>query len=100
MVKELMAAPDVPAQPAAMPTAPTMPEPEPPMPSAPARDPLIEIDGIGPMTQERLYAGGIETFAQLAGTDPELLRMLVGPAVTRRYNVEDWIEEARQRRNS
>jgi predicted flap endonuclease-1-like 5' DNA nuclease len=57
----------------------------------------VEIRGIGPGTQERLYAAGIKTFAQLAQADPEQVKELAGAAVTRRYAVEDWIEEARQR---
>ena len=65
----------------------------------PANDPLIEINGIGPSTQERLYEAGIKTFAQLAEMDAETLRTIAGSAVTRRYDVEDWIEEARQRRS-
>jgi predicted flap endonuclease-1-like 5' DNA nuclease len=62
-------------------------------------DPLIGISGIGPSTQDRLYAAGIKTFAQLADADPDTLREIAGAAVTRRYNVQDWIEEARQRRS-
>ncbi len=108
LVKQMLAAEEAPA--ASMST--TMPAPEaekpeasmPPTPSepqagAPGNDPLIEINGIGPSTQERLYEAGIKTFADLAAAESDTLRSIAGNAVTRRYDVEDWIEEARQRRS-
>jgi len=70
---------------------------EAPEPEAPDGDPLVDLNGIGPGTQQRLYAAGIKTFAALANASPDMLRELAGPAVTRRYHVEDWIEEARRR---
>ena len=111
LVKQLLAdqevaaasAPFVPEKaPAQVPSlpAPKMAEeaPSEPQVAAPETDPLIDINGIGPGTQQRLFDAGIKTFAQLASMDPDTLREIAGAAVTRRYNVEDWIEEARQRR--
>ena len=110
LVKQMSAAeaaPEAPAAPAAQQmaevpaVAPMTPSDAPDsLPdSLPDSDPLIEINGIGPSTQERLYEAGIKTFAQLAGMHPDALRTAAGSAVTRRYDVEDWIEEARQRRS-
>jgi predicted flap endonuclease-1-like 5' DNA nuclease len=118
LVKQMLAAEEAPAATAvevkaveaAAPSASmseAMPAPEasmPPTPSEPqagaqGNNPLIEINGIGPSTQERLYEAGIKTFADLAAADPDTLRSIAGSAVTRRYDVEDWIEEARQRRS-
>jgi predicted flap endonuclease-1-like 5' DNA nuclease len=90
---------EMPAPEAGEPEAALPPAPSEPQASAPANDPLIEINGIGPSTQERLYEAGIKTFAELAAADAETLRTIAGSAVTRRYDVEDWIEEARQRRS-
>jgi predicted flap endonuclease-1-like 5' DNA nuclease len=87
---------EMPAPPAA-PAVMQVPAPEQPQATVLGMDPLIEIGGIGPSTQERLYAAGIKTFAELAAADPDSLREVAGAAVTRRYNVEDWIVEARQR---
>ena len=102
LVKQLLAAETAPAEaPAEAPSAEAAAPQGMPAPAAemPANDPLIEINGIGPSTQERLYEAGIKTFAQLAEMDAETLRTIAGSAVTRRYDVEDWIEEARQRRS-
>ena len=85
------------AEPVAVMPEPVAEEVEAVEPELSDSDPLVDLVGIGPGTQERLYAGGIKTFAQLASASPEVLRELAGPAVTRRYHVEDWIEEARRR---
>jgi len=106
LVKQLMADEDMAVEAAPFmdkempaPPAPVQMAASEPQASAPEMDALIEINGIGPSTQERLFAAGIKTFAQLASMDPDTLREVAGTAVTRRYNVEDWIEEARQRRS-
>lgn len=72
--------------------------PNEPQASVPADDPLIEINGIGPSTQERLYEAGIKTFANWPPRRPHPAQHRRS-AATRRYDVEDWIEEARQRRS-
>jgi predicted flap endonuclease-1-like 5' DNA nuclease len=82
------------------PVAPELAQPAvvaPPEPEPQAMDPLVDIVGIGPVTQEKFYAAGIQTFAQLAAADPDMLREIIGAMTARRSNVEDWIEEARQR---
>ena len=61
-------------------------------PSAP--DDLESIQGIGPAYAQRLNEAGIATFAQLADSDPDVLREITG--VTR-WNPNDWIAEANSR---
>jgi len=55
--------------------------------------------GIGIVTQERLYAAGITTFAQLAAATPDEIRAAIGPSIARLSNPEDWIEQAKQMMN-
>lgn len=60
-------------------------------------DPLIDINGIGPIYQERLYAQGIVSFEQLAAMSPDRLRTLVvGPNAVGEVDTESWIVEARR----
>ena len=59
-------------------------------------DDLMVFHGIGIATQNRLYAAGIKTFAQLARATPEEVRMILGN-LTRGAKVEDWIKEAGDR---
>jgi 1,4-alpha-glucan branching enzyme len=62
-------------------------------PEAGARDPLVEIKGIGPTYQKRLYEAGVYTFAQLARLKPAKLLEIVRARV--RVDVESWIAEAK-----
>lgn len=61
------------------------------------RDPLIDINGIGPVYQDRLYDAGIVTFEQLAALTPEQLRAMIKPADWQAPDFLGWIAEARQR---
>jgi large subunit ribosomal protein L21 len=61
------------------------------------QDELSALHGIGPATQEKLFAVGIRTFAQLAAARPEEIRSAIGPSLARLANVEEWIEQAKQR---
>lgn len=58
-------------------------------------DDLTRIEGIGPVYNRRLQAGGIPTFAALAGADPVRLAEIIQPQSWQRLNYEDWIEQAR-----
>lgn len=64
------------------------------------REPYLEqltvIKGIGPQSQSKLYLGGINTLAKLAGSDPKTLRELLSKTAAKTANVEDWIEQARK----
>jgi predicted flap endonuclease-1-like 5' DNA nuclease len=60
-------------------------------------DPLIDINGIGPIYQERLYAHGILTFDQLAAMSPERVRALVvADNAIGDVDTTSWIAEAQQ----
>jgi predicted flap endonuclease-1-like 5' DNA nuclease len=60
------------------------------------RDSLIDINGIGPVYERRLFDAGIYTFAELAAQSPEQLRELVGAKSWQDIDTEAWIAEARQ----
>jgi predicted flap endonuclease-1-like 5' DNA nuclease len=60
------------------------------------RDPLIDINGIGPVYEQRLFDAGIYTFADLAAQSPARLRELVGAKSWQETETEAWIAEARQ----
>jgi len=62
----------------------------------PIRDPLIDINGIGPVYQERLYAAEIYTFAQIAEQTPERLRQIVEAKAWQDIEADAWIAEARE----
>lgn len=64
------------------------------------RDPLIDIDGIGPAYEQRLFAANIMTFDQLAGLSPDQVRRIVEPDRWQEVELsacEAWIADARQR---
>ena len=61
-----------------------------------SRDPLIDINGIGPVYQQRLFDAGIYTFAALAAQSPARLRELVGAKSWQETDSEAWIAEARR----
>jgi predicted flap endonuclease-1-like 5' DNA nuclease len=60
------------------------------------RDPLININGIGPVYEQRLFDAGIYTFAQLAAQSPAHLREIVGAKSWQETETEAWIAEAQQ----
>jgi predicted flap endonuclease-1-like 5' DNA nuclease len=70
-------------------------------PSRPAprksKDPLTDIDGIGPSYEQALNAMGIFTFAQLAAQNADSLASNMTARVTaERIRREQWIEQARK----
>ncbi|MCF8044135.1 MAG: hypothetical protein K9K65_04750 [Desulfarculaceae bacterium] len=80
------------------------PEPEPDQseekwqvdePKEPRLDSLTVIKGIGPRLQSKLYIAGINTYADLAESDPAKLRESLGQ-VARTANVEGWIKQAKK----
>jgi predicted flap endonuclease-1-like 5' DNA nuclease len=59
-------------------------------------DPLIDIDGIGPVYQQKLYDAGIVSFEQVAAMRPERLRSLVAQDAAFDLGTESWVEQARR----
>ncbi len=68
-------------------------------PEITGKDPLHEIDGIGPAYEKRLNAGGLFTFAQLVEAGPQRLREIVSPEQWQTIDTEDWIVQAANRQN-
>jgi large subunit ribosomal protein L21 len=89
-------------QKASMPSVKVSPpvKPNPVSPKS-SRDPLAELDGIGPAYERALNALGIHTFAQLAAQNPDDLAMrLSSVRVTAvRIRRDRWIEQAAARAN-
>lgn len=65
--------------------------------SRPVRDPLIDINGIGPVIEKRMYEAGIFTFEQLAEQAPERLRVIARLQDWQDADTNAWIAEARER---
>lgn len=59
-------------------------------------DDLTAIDGIGKTYAQRLNAGGVYTFADLAALSPDAIREIV-QLKTWQGDPEEWIAEARLR---
>ncbi|MDG2615161.1 substrate-binding domain-containing protein [Thermoleptolyngbya sichuanensis XZ-Cy5] len=57
-------------------------------------DPLRDINGIGPVYEQKLFDGGIFTFGDLATATPEQLQTLIQPESWQRFDPEAWIAEA------
>jgi predicted flap endonuclease-1-like 5' DNA nuclease len=62
----------------------------------PRRDDLEQIDGIGPVYEQKLFAAGITSYGQLAATPAEQLREIVQPAPWQYVDFEDWHVQARR----
>jgi predicted flap endonuclease-1-like 5' DNA nuclease len=58
------------------------------------RDPLEQIQGVGPVYAQRLHDAGIFTFAQLATAAAETLRAAVDPNGEQQVEVDEWIAQA------
>jgi predicted flap endonuclease-1-like 5' DNA nuclease len=58
------------------------------------RDPLEQINGIGPVFAQRLHDAGIFRFAELAAATPETIRLAVQPEAWQRVDAEQWIARA------
>jgi predicted flap endonuclease-1-like 5' DNA nuclease len=59
-----------------------------------AKDPLIDIDGIGPVFEKKLWDAGVLTFAQLASTSEERIREIIQPKNWQKIEADKWIAEA------
>lgn len=70
-------------------------EREVPQPAA-QRDPLIDIDGIGPVYERKLFDAGVYTFEDLAALTPEQVREIIAPQRWQEIDPASWIAEARQ----
>jgi predicted flap endonuclease-1-like 5' DNA nuclease len=88
---ETLAAPVVPS------TKPAGAEPPADGSSELGRDPLVEINGVGPVYERKLVEAGITTFTQLAALTPEQIRAIIQPAEWQRVDASAWIAEAGQR---
>lgn len=60
----------------------------------PAPDDFEPIDGIGPVFEQRLYAAGIRTYADLAGASAEQLAQIVKAPKPSQPDFASWIEQA------
>lgn len=69
-------------------------EPEAAEPAGIYLDQLTAIKGIGARIQSKLYLAGIGTYAELAQSDPQYLREILG-SMARAANVDSWIEQAK-----
>ena len=58
-------------------------------------DDLTVIKGIGAVYQWKLRDAGVDTYGQLAASDPDQLRRMLDVKGWQRVNVESWIEQAR-----
>lgn len=58
-------------------------------------DDLTVIKGIGPVYQWKLRDAGVNTYRQLAASDPGQLQRMLDVKEWQRANVESWIEQAR-----
>ncbi|MBK9709865.1 MAG: hypothetical protein IPO81_00800 [Kouleothrix sp.] len=65
-------------------------------PAARPRDPLIDINGIGPAYERKLFDGGVYTFEELAALTPEQVRAIIAPQHWQEIDPAAWIAEARQ----
>jgi DNA polymerase-4 len=62
--------------------------------------PVALMWGVGPVTQARLAASGIESIGQLARTSPESLERLVGTAASEKLSALSWNRDPREIRTS
>lgn len=77
---------------------PSVPDSRPVSRSASRKDPLTEIEGIGPAYEHALNEAGIFTFAQLAAQEAEALAEHLAARVTaERIRRDRWIEQAREK---
>lgn len=88
------AAPEPEPEPEPVPAA-AAPEPA-PQPPAPEPDDLTVIEGLGPKTQEALYAAGITTFSQIATMTPDELVETARAHGARINKADTWPEQARK----
>ena len=58
-------------------------------------DDMTVVRGIGPVYQWKLRDAGVNTYAQLAASDPDQLRRMLDIKDWQRVDIESWIEQAR-----
>lgn len=58
------------------------------------RDPLIDINGIGPVYEKKLFAAGVYTFDDLGAMTPEQVRAIISPERWQELDAAAWIAEA------
>lgn len=75
----------------AVPAAPAEPTPA---ADTGARDNLLIITGLGPKSQQVLYAAGITTFQAIANSTPDALNDILQAAGLRLINADTWPEQA------
>ncbi len=59
-------------------------------------DPLIDINGIGPVYQKKLFDAGIYTFEQIASMTPDQIAAIIQPEEWQNVDFNRWITEAAQ----
>lgn len=80
---------------AALDAGPTAPPVETvPAPTTLERDDLLAIDGLGPKSQEVLFAAGLTTYRAIAEATPETLAALIRDAGLRLVRTETWPQQA------
>lgn len=60
-----------------------------------SRDPLVDINGIGSVFEQRLFDAGVYSFAQLSCLSAEEIRAIIKPESWQKIDPEAWIAEAR-----
>lgn len=65
-----------------------------PTPATTERDDLLAIDGLGPKSQEVLFAAGLTTYRAIAEASPETLAALIRGAGLRLVRTETWPQQA------
>jgi len=58
-------------------------------------DDMTVVKGIGPVYQWKLRDAGVNTYAQLAASDPDQLRRMLDIKDWQRVDIKSWIEQAR-----
>lgn len=58
------------------------------------RDPLVDINGIGPVYEKKLFAAGVYTFDELASMTPEQVLAIIKPERWQEIDAAAWIAEA------
>ncbi|MDH7486950.1 MAG: DUF4332 domain-containing protein [Anaerolineae bacterium] len=61
----------------------------------PAQD-LTAIRGIGPVFEQKFYAAGIGTYAQLAALSDDQIKAIIQPQEWQEFDYESWNEQARR----
>nr|MCU0490498.1 lamin tail domain-containing protein [Chloroflexaceae bacterium] len=60
------------------------------------RDPLRDVNGIGPVYEKRLFEAGVTTFERLSQLKPDEIKAIIKPQDWQALDFDAWIAEARQ----